>query len=131
MTERERLIELLKSDSCESPMLCDPNCKYANLERCYEERTADYLLKNGVIVPPCCIGDTVYEIRENGKNPISGKRFDRCITTVQMLDCAAIRKSTLYAKEKRYAKNDSVRLGKTVFLTREEAEKALEERAQK
>ena len=24
MSERERLIELLKSDSCESPMLCDP-----------------------------------------------------------------------------------------------------------
>ena len=127
MTERERLIELLKNDSCESPMLCDPNCKYASLKRCYEERTADYLLENGVIVPPCCIGDTVYEIRENGKNPISGRRFDRCITTVQMLDCAAIRKSTLYAKEKRYAKNDSVRLGKTVFLTREEAENALEE----
>ena len=51
MTERERLVELLKNDSCQSPMLCDPNCKYANLERCYEERTANYLLENGVIVP--------------------------------------------------------------------------------
>lgn len=57
MTERERLIELLKSDSCESPMLCDPNCKYANLERCYEERTADYLLENGVIVPSVKVGE--------------------------------------------------------------------------
>ena len=53
MTERERLIELLKSDSCESPMLCDPNCKYANLERCYEERTADYLPANGVHITAC------------------------------------------------------------------------------
>lgn len=50
--ERERLIGLLKSDSCQSPMICDPNCKYANLERCYEERVADYLLENGVIVLP-------------------------------------------------------------------------------
>ena len=57
MTERERLIELLKSDSCESPMLCDPNCKYANLERCYEERTADYLLENGVVVLPVKLGE--------------------------------------------------------------------------
>ena len=57
MTERERLVELLKNDSCESPMLCDPNCKYANLERCYEERTADYLLENGVIVPPVKVGE--------------------------------------------------------------------------
>ena len=53
VTERERLIELLKSDSCESPMLCDPNCKYANLKRCYEERTADYLLANGVHITAC------------------------------------------------------------------------------
>ena len=59
MNERERLIELLKSDSCESPMLCDLNCKYANLERCYEERTADYLLANGVVVLPVdIIGNT-------------------------------------------------------------------------
>ena len=57
MTERERLIELLKSDSCESPMLCDPNCKYANLKRCYEERTADYLLENGVILPSVKLGE--------------------------------------------------------------------------
>ena len=57
MTEREKLIELLKNDSCKSPMLCDPNCKYANLERCYEERTADYLLENGVIVPPVKVGE--------------------------------------------------------------------------
>ena len=62
MTERERLIELIKSDSCESPMLCDPNCKYANLKRCYEERTADYLLENGVIVLPCKLYDTIYLI---------------------------------------------------------------------
>ena len=60
MTERERLIELLKNDSCKSPMLCDPNCKYANLARCYEERTADFLLENGVIVPPVKMGDIVY-----------------------------------------------------------------------
>lgn len=123
MNERDRLIELIVTAENEI-FRAFP---YTNSTKRIEI-VADYLLENGVIVPPCCIGDTVYEIRENGRIPISGRRFDRCITTVQMLDCAAIRKSTLYAKEKRYAKNDSVRLGKTVFLTREEAEKALEER---
>ena len=59
VTERERLIELLKSDSCESPMLCDPNCKYANLKRCYEERTADYLLANGVHITACATCDYI------------------------------------------------------------------------
>ena len=139
MTERERLIELIETGSRlaydksleEVRRIVKENHHFNSATDrtvSISEIVADFLLENGVIVPPCCIGDTVYEIRENGKNPISGKRFDRCITTVQMLDCAAIRKSTLYAKEKRYAKNDSVRLGKTVFLTREEAENALEER---
>ena len=50
MTERERLIELLKVDNCPSPMFCDANCKYAKLQRCFEERLADYLLENGVVV---------------------------------------------------------------------------------
>lgn len=35
--DRERLIEILNLGSCPSPYLCDENCKYANLERCYEE----------------------------------------------------------------------------------------------
>ena len=60
MPDRERLIEILKLGSCPSPYLCDENCKYANLERCYEERTADLLLEHGVIVPPCKVGDKVY-----------------------------------------------------------------------
>ena len=127
MTERERLIKLLMQGELEADKQGVFNCSRSEWKA---EIMADFLLSNHVIVPPCCIGDTVYEIRENGRSPISGRRFDRCITTVQMLDCAAIRKSTLYAKEKRYAKNDSVRLCKTVFLTREEAEKALEESEQ-
>lgn len=58
--DRERLIEILKLGSCPSPYLCDENCKYANLERCYEERTADLLLEHGIIVPPCKVGDMVW-----------------------------------------------------------------------
>ena len=66
MTERERLIELFKSDSCESSMLCDPNCKYANLKRCYEERTADYLLANGVHITACPTCDYIKYTKEKG-----------------------------------------------------------------
>lgn len=55
--DRERLIEILKLGSCPSPYLCDENCKYANLERCYEERTADLLLEHGIIVSPCKVGN--------------------------------------------------------------------------
>ena len=124
MTERERLVKLLKSDSCESPMLCDPNCKYASLKRCYEERTADYLLSNGVIVPPVKAGDTIYEIHERRKGnkwvKIISERFvhgvEICMGGCMIIRCVSTISVSL---------SD---IGKTVFLTREEAEKALAER---
>lgn len=49
MTERERLIELLKHEFGTK----------------VSEITADYLLANGVIVPPCKVGDTVYWIEND------------------------------------------------------------------
>ena len=62
MVDRDRLIELLKDQNCQSPMICDEKCKYAHSKSCYEERIADHLLANGVIVPPCKVGDTVYYV---------------------------------------------------------------------
>ena len=127
MNERERLIELLKTDNCPSPFVCDANCKYINSENCLAERMADYLLENGVIVPAVEIGTTVYEIRQKGIG-FSNRRYDSGITTQKQLKNAIFDGKTLYIESKLYAKSDNVRLGKTVFLTREEAEKALEER---
>ena len=123
MSERERLIELLKSDSCGSPMLCDPNCKYANLERCYEERTADYLLENGVRVPPVVVGTTVYEFRH--KAIYNGRRTDSGIDTKRMLKMAVSRGDDIYISAKPYAKSDFPRIGNTIFLTLEEAAEKL------
>ena len=60
MNERERLIELLKNDNCPSPFICDANCKYINSDNCSAERKADYLLENGVTVPPVKVGGTAY-----------------------------------------------------------------------
>ena len=114
--DRERLIEILKLGSCPSPYLCDENCKYANLERCYEERTADLLLEHGVIVPPCKVGDRVY-------------RPSDCLGVVQFV----IISFNIYESEMFFT-DDSENIiylsdiGKTVFLTREEAERALKER---
>ena len=88
---------------------------------------ADYLLENGVIVPTIEIGTTVYEIRQKGIS-FSNRRYDSGITTQKQLKNAIFDGKTLYIESKLYAKSDNVRLGKTVFLTREEAEKELEER---
>lgn len=142
MTERERLIELLKSDSCESPMLCDPNCKYANLERCYEERTADYLLENGVTVLPAKVGDTVY-IKNEPHDILAMYIEGNEISYIANYDCEE--RNCLecpYAKEilfgevtmcekSEYSEFTASDIGKTVFLTLEETKKALKESEQK
>ena len=121
MTDRERLIELLKSDSCESPMLCDPNCKYANLERCYEERTADYLLENGVVVLPLnMIGNTLWFI--NCDDNIVCDKIDG-ITISDRHDVYIFLQNS---GDEPYELSD---IGKFLFYTREEAEKALVERS--
>ena len=119
VTEREKLIELLKSDSCESPMLCDPNCKYANLKRCYEERTADYLLANGVVVLPVdIIGNTLWFI--NCDDNIVCDKIDG-ITISDRHDVYIFLQNS---DNESYELSD---IGKFLFLTREEAEKALKE----
>lgn len=78
-TQRERLIEILKQGSCPSSYICDENCKYADLESCYEPRVADLLLANGVIVPPCKVGDTVYYITGIGHNLIKSAKVKEII----------------------------------------------------
>ena len=121
MTERERLIELLKNDSCESPMLCDPNCKYASLKRCYEERTADYLLANGVVVLPVdIIGNTLWFI--NCDDNIVCDKIDG-ITISDRHDVYIFLQNS---DDEPYELSD---IGKFLFYTREEAEKALVERS--
>ena len=120
MTERERLAKLLKNDSCESPMLCDPNCKYASLKRCYEERTADYLLANGVVVLPVdIIGNTLWFI--NCDDNIVCDKIDG-ITISDRHDVYIFLQNS---DDEPYELSD---IGKFLFYTREEAEKALAER---
>lgn len=120
MNERERLICLIKQAEKE---FSDTDKPVLDIE----EYAADYLLANGVTVPLCSVGDTVFEIRESGRSPASGKIFDRSVTALRTPKGAAICSGSLYAKAKPYAKNDGARLGKTVFLTREEAERAIKE----
>lgn len=128
MTERDKLIEILKNDSCQSPMLCDPNCKYAKLERCYEERTADYLLENGVLMLPVKIGDTVY-ILDKLVNVIEGEVVKIEYTCEAENYSKFIREKFLVLFTSSATQYDFYDIGKFVFLTKEEAEKALAERS--
>lgn len=100
MSERERLIELL-----------DQNCGYVEEQKA--ETLADHLLASGVIVPPVKVGDTVYHF---------GYSFD--VEKIEILQDETIYRCGNPGTDDYMAFCESD-IGKTVFLTKEEAEKAL------
>ena len=83
------------------------------------EFLADHLLANGVIVPPCKVGDTVYSI----DNEISSQIFVGEVYEILVRKNIVVFRYT----RKGYYSGGSTKedFGKTVFLTREEAEMAL------
>ena len=50
MNVREKLIELLKTNACPAPFMCDPACRYYGFGDCFPNRFADHLIANGVTV---------------------------------------------------------------------------------
>lgn len=131
MSERERLIEIIRKAEadCANMKQCEA-CEHCGKgDQCQEELIADYLLANGVIVPPCKVGDTVYDLitvdteKELNVNEIfcgtaQGFSFDGKTIWIS----ASYTNGLFY-----YHKSNE--FGKTVFLSREEAEKALAERS--
>lgn len=115
MTERERLIDLL--------------LEWGNKENdgVRAESIADYLLENGVIVPPCKIGDTVYYICPQSTIVLTkGVIYAAKVVRIVVLNIGTALDIQIY--EKGVTEIPSVSdFGKTVFLTREEAEQALKE----
>ena len=81
-----------------------------------EDYVAEYLTANGVIVPPCKVGQTVWLVR-NGK------------IEETMVEKIVLKHGGLYLKLACNAMYETTcrSIGKTVFLSREDAEKALAE----
>lgn len=128
MTDRERLIDLIKQQR----NICDnKNCgdcgyaKFGNYPDCQNKMLAHHLIENGVVVPPCKIGTIVYEIRAKGKGSPRCRFYNYSITTNCSLKNAIERGLSLCVEQKLFVKTDMARWGKTVFLTREEAERAM------
>lgn len=94
MTDRERLIDLMIEAKRTEPETGS-----------FTDYLADYLLKHGVIVLPCKVGDTLY-----CESAIKGH-----VTYLKAPDLEWI------------FENREI-FGKEIFLTREEAERALKER---
>ena len=62
MTDRDRLIELIRQGKDMTPCEKDNDyrCEGIKCADCESKSIADYLLANGVIVPPCKVGQMVY-----------------------------------------------------------------------
>ena len=119
--ERNRLVELLIEYDTRRMMRM-------SIEEC-----ADHLLDNGVVVPPCRVGDKVYVIEPcTCYNNYS--EYDKChhrrTKATKWIEMVRV-PTKHYTKclklfERPFRIEYFNKIGKTVFLTREEAEKALE-----
>ena len=107
---RDRLIELTKASLIRH---IDKSCKLA-------ENIADDLLAGGVIVPPVKVGQTVYRIRGNYFNAPIHKGF---VAQVNFYNDG----ETRFWDDGHPLSFTDDDIGKTVFLTKEQAEKALAE----
>lgn len=128
MTERERLIKFLN----DATFGVNVHTLADHLHKETIEAVADYLLANGVIVPPCKLGDTVYIIENRDMLNIDPSVCS--VTDDEIYEMGYGRTQSgelkwlfllLETGEDFY--DDEV--GKTVFLSKDEAEKVLAERS--
>ena len=103
MTDRDRLIELIEQAE-----------GLKNNDFPSVEEIADHLLASGVIVPPCKVGDVVYYIP-----------FGSTITKWEIRSIEIMQDDIVFHCGRIFFLNYD--FGKTVFLTKEEAEQALKE----
>ena len=109
MSDKEQLIELIQNavNGC---------------ARNWAEIIADHLIANGVIVPPCKVGSIVYCIIPKCNAPYNYCPYNGGYGTARCdkEPCKS------YIKESIFSLSDMESIGKTVFLSREEAERVIE-----
>lgn len=116
MDMRDRLVELLKEIL--------PTRGTAGgipiIQKWDYKAVADKLIENGVLFPQCKVGDTIYFVCGYNMSDYTVKSIEYDNIFWQF-DC----ENDMYAVEHRRFSFFDERIGKTVFLTREEAERAL------
>ena len=133
MEQKERLIEIIQNS-------------VGGCARNWAEVIADGLISNGVIVLPCKVGDTVYQIDDvwylDSREPYTYHYEKEVLEFVVRSVSISCNSKSVWTKKIRTCeiKNGKIidhqhniefdEIGKTVFLTREEAERELERRKQ-
>lgn len=107
--QREKLIEIIQSS-------------VGGCARHWAEVIADGLLDNGVIVPPCKVGDTVYHVCD-----VFNEATLKCETAIVPRVIDFMTSFAFLAESKGFVIGESD-FGNTVFLSPKAAEAALKER---
>ena len=106
---KERLIELIEKEI---------DTKQSGINA---EWLADYLLANGVIVPPCKVGDTVYDISEFFDGTNCPEIYEYKVDRIEITEEKG--QQVLYIADLKYPSDE---WGKSLHFSREEAEQALQ-----
>ena len=124
---RKRLIELLCAVECKGDDRREGGCSFRQddqcnrinkLDMCMIEQIADHLLANGVIVPPCKVGDTVWclDKKDVSECKVSSIEFGGGCENIVVVNL--IVGGYVVPMERGYYFSD---FGKIVFLTEDEA----------
>lgn len=113
MTDRERLINLMIEAKRTEPETGS-----------FTDYLADYLLEHGVVVPPCKVGDRLYEVTGRKTVSVYKVRAIRAELFGLFIEWDIVEGFVWQS----LSGINADEIGKTVFLTREEAERALKER---
>ena len=118
----KRLAELIRQaeQECSEMKICSRCEQYGRGGDCQRLKISNHLLENGVIVSPCKVGDTVY--CKDGAWVVVGFDCNRVNRWAVKLERWRDRFRDCHERKKVAFSS----FGKTVFLTRKEAEKALE-----
>ena len=117
MTDRDRLIELMSHKQQYGIATEEPPEALYTIEN---HQVADYLLANGVIVPPCHLNQTVWHITWNN-------RIEQCKVSSLTQKADSTFKIRITPPSKSVFEITPDEIGNTVFLTKEEAEEKLNE----
>ena len=130
MTDRDRLIELMSHKQQYGIATEEPPEAIYTIEN---HQVADYLLANGVIVPPCKVGDSCYPLDASETELTCEEKISRITISERNIIIGYYEHWDYY---NRCRKTDNWRLplrtrilGKGVFLTKEEAEEELRKRS--
>ena len=131
MGMRERLVEVLRAIDRDATITCPRYSSESTLENCkgcqydkedgscdYAARAADYILADGWMRPPVKVGDKIYCDGQHYASHCSGRVMEFTV------NCLETNVKSIFRGEVD-VQFDFESFGKTVFSTREEAEKAL------